>query len=153
MFTPEIQKLGFKSEHYLAVAAECTKLSPRQFQRTGVEPMSVLVDVVTTVGAVGTLMMGWVQLTHQKRLELRAWAFKVWITLSILLMVGSGTWEIIKFGRSDAPLTRLDVLWLLVNIWNALVYLAVGVALAAYWTSPNRNKKTAETTDNSITQE
>ncbi|MDB6445167.1 hypothetical protein PII47_17375 [Pseudomonas sp. 21TX0197] len=106
--------------------------------------MGVLIDVVTTVGVVGSLMIGWVQLTHQKRLELRTWALKVSTCLSVLLVVGSGAWETIKFGMSDDPLTRMDVLWLLANLWNMVVYLAVGVALLAYWTSPHTSKRKEE---------
>ncbi|WP_095139907.1 hypothetical protein [Pseudomonas sp. Irchel s3a10] len=103
--------------------------------------MSVLIDVVTTVGVVGSLMIGWVQLTDQKRLELRTWAIKLATIASVLLVVGSGIWETIKFGRSDAPLTRMDILWLLANLWNTVFYLAIGVALAAYWSSPKGTKE------------
>ncbi|UWF51977.1 hypothetical protein NYP20_13815 [Pseudomonas sp. N3-W] len=107
--------------------------------------MGVLMDVVTTVGVAGSLLIGWTQLTDQKRLELRARALKLLVFISVLVVVGSGGWETIKFGLSDAPLKRMDILWLLANLWNMIFYLVVGVALAAYWTNPNRAKEKAET--------
>ena len=114
--------------------------------------MSVLVDVVTIIGAIGPLMIGWVQLNARKKRELRAWLFKIWIFLSVLVLLISAVWEIVQFGISDAPLTRKDVLWLLVNAWNATMYLGLSVAFAAYWTNPRRNIKDAGTAKDEITQ-
>ncbi|WP_350649040.1 hypothetical protein [Pseudomonas sp. HY13-MNA-CIBAN-0226] len=115
--------------------------------------MSVIVDVVTVVGAIGALMIGWVQLDPKKKLELRAWFFKIWIFLSVLVLLSSAVREIVLFGVSEAPLTRKDVLWLLVNAWNGMMYLGLTVAFLAYWTSPNRKGKDAKTPKLSESQE
>lgn len=70
---------------------------------------------------------------HRRFLEhVRKWASKTAIFVTVplaLLVAGFSIWEIIQFGRSDAPVSRRDILLLIASLWNTIAYLGCAVAI------------------------
>lgn len=91
--------------------------------------------------AVATVVYGYVRLSHKRRAEVRTMAFR-WSAYAGTFLIGaSSISEIVKFGTSNAALTRVDVLWLLLNIWNGVAYVGFGIAFAALWHRQAQSKK------------
>lgn len=95
--------------------------------------MSVLVDAVQTCGAVAGLVLAYIALSPDRRAEAKIIAVRWGSYLVAIVIGGISILEIYKFGTSTVPMTRLDVLWLLLNLWNAIAYLGCGIALALVW--------------------
>lgn len=104
--------------------------------------MGIWLDVLQAVAAIAGLVIGYISLSHQKRAEVRTVAIR-WTAYSCAIgIVVVSVVQIVKFGTSDEPLTRKDVLWLLMNLWNALIYGHFGLFLAGYWIGKDSVKAT-----------
>lgn len=112
------------------------------FETKGLQ-MSVLGEVIQTSAAVAAVVLGYIALSHKRRAEAKVIAVR-WISYLIALIIGgSSVLNIYKFGTSTEPVTRLEILWLLLNLWNAIVYIGCGLALALIWRKVD-NKAKAE---------
>ena len=107
--------------------------------------MISLAEGFQIAAAVGGLVFGYIKLSQPQRDELKSKAYR-WGGYAGALFVGiASIIEVVKFGTSEAPITRPDVLWLLVNIWNALAYLGCGVMLAVVWHKLDREAQAEKT--------
>ena len=103
--------------------------------------MISLAEGFQIAAAVGGLLYGYIKLSHSERDELKKKVYR-WGSYAGSLGVGAvSIFEVFKFGTSDAAITRRDVLWLLLNIWNAVAYLGCGLALAMVWHKLDRKQK------------
>lgn len=102
--------------------------------------MVTWVECLQGGAAIATAVYGYVRLSHKRRAEVKTIAYRwgSYIACSVIGM--ASVFEIYKFGTSDNPLTRKDVLWLLLNIWNGVAYIGCGIALAAIWHKLDRDK-------------
>lgn len=104
--------------------------------------MDTLKNIGTVLGVIGSLLTIYkvgkdLVLTppedHRRFLEhLRRWASKTAIFVTVplaLLVVGFSVWEIIQFGRSDAPVSRREILLLIASLWNTVAYLGCALAI------------------------
>jgi len=107
--------------------------------------MISLAEGFQIAAAVGTLVYGYIKLSHMERAELKKKVSR-WGSYTGAAVVGvASIIEVYKFGTSDAPITRRDVLWLLLNIWNGVAYIGCGVALAMVWHKLDRKQKAEQT--------
>jgi hypothetical protein len=110
------------------------------FQRKGLH-MSVLGEVIQTSAAVAAVFLGYIALSQKRRAEAKIIAVR-WVSYIIALVIGgSSVLNIYKFGTSTEPVTRLEILWLLLNLWNAIAYLGCGLALALIWRKVDNKAK------------
>lgn len=95
--------------------------------------MSWMLDVVQGVAAVGALLFGYVKLTSHQRRQVKAISFKMLGLLGSAIITAASIREIIGFGISEQPISRRDVLWLLLNIWNGFAYGICALGIIIYW--------------------
>ncbi|MCS3467410.1 MFS-type transporter involved in bile tolerance (Atg22 family) [Pseudomonas sp. JUb42] len=103
--------------------------------------MITLASGFQIVAAIGSVVFTYVRLTHAQRAEAKTLLYRGTAVLSAIAVGLASITNVIGFGISDAPLTRHDVLWLLLNIWNAIAYAGCGIGLAAYWYGQNQKAK------------
>lgn len=102
--------------------------------------MAIWVDCLQATAAIGTLVYGYIRLSTKRRSEVRNLTFR-WAGYIGSAIVGlASIIQIVQFGLSDAVLTRKDVLWLLLNIWNAVAYIGCGLALFAIFHRQDKAK-------------
>jgi hypothetical protein len=104
--------------------------------------MVTWVEVLQGGAAIATAIYGYVRLSHKRRAEVRTIAYRWGSYIGCAAVGAASAIEIYKFGISSDPLTRRDVLWLLLNIWNGVAYFGCGIALAAVWS--RQDKKSEE---------
>jgi hypothetical protein len=92
--------------------------------------------------AIATAVYGYVRLSHKRRAEVKTIAYRWGSYIGCAVIGVASAIEIYKFGVSSEPLTRKDVLWLLLNIWNGVAYFGCGIALAAIWSKQDKSKET-----------
>ena len=103
--------------------------------------MISLAEGFQIAAAVGGLVYGYIKLSQTERAELKR-KFYRWGTYAGALVVGiASIMEVVKFGTSEAPVSRRDVLWLLLNLWNAVAYLGCGITVALVWHKLDRKAK------------
>jgi hypothetical protein len=95
--------------------------------------MSIWVDIVQSGSGVAAVVIGYIALSHKRRAEAKIIAVRWGSYLGAAVIGGASVFEIYKFGTSTEPMTRRDVLWLLLNLWNAIAYIGCGIALAVVW--------------------
>lgn len=105
--------------------------------------MAIWVDCLQATAAIGTLVYGYVRLSTKRRSEVRTLTFRWGGYIGSAIVGFASIMQIIKFGSSDEVLTRKDVLWLLLNIWNAVAYIGCGLALAAIFHREDKAKLAA----------
>lgn len=103
--------------------------------------MVTWVEVLQGGAAIATAVYGYVRLSHKRRAEVKTIAYRWGSYIGCAVIGAASIIEIYKFGTSAEPLTRKDVLWLLLNIWNGVAYIGSGIALAAIWAKLDRNKE------------
>ncbi len=108
--------------------------------------MVTWVECLQGGAAIATVVYGYVRLSHKRRAEVKAIAYRWGSYIGCAIIGGASIIEIYKFGTSADPITRRDVLWLLLNLWNAIAYIGCGIALAAIWHRMDK-RKAEELTD------
>lgn len=103
--------------------------------------MVTWVEVLQGGAAIATAVYGYVRLSHKRRAEVKTIAYRWSAYIGCAVIGAASVIEIYKFGTSPAPLTRKDVLWLLLNIWNGVAYVGCGIALVAVWQKLDRDKE------------
>jgi hypothetical protein len=103
--------------------------------------MVTWVEVLQGGAAIATAVYGYVRLSHKRRAEVKTIAYRWGSYIGCAVVGGASAIEIYKFGVSAELLTRKDVLWLLLNIWNGVAYLGCGIALAAVWSKQGKSKE------------
>ncbi|WP_407315993.1 hypothetical protein [Pseudomonas sp. nanlin1] len=86
------------------------------------------------------VLLAWVNTNPEKRAEALAhvramstYTFRFTVIIVCVTVVLISCWDVIQFGRSDAPLRRRDILQLAMNFWNFTVYIVAAIGLPAYW--------------------
>lgn len=99
---------------------------------TGFESVSLAVAVVgvlVALVAVPAFVLMWIQATDEQRERFRkfwkkigARAYRGWAYVSCLILVASGVERVTAFVTSSAPITRLDIFLLLLNLMSLMVF-------------------------------
>ncbi len=95
--------------------------------------MDLLDQVFAVICFVGAGIYKWVQLSHPQRAEYKSLASKVAKSGAVILILIVSAHQIFQFGVSAEPLTRLAVLWVLINAFNLVSYALIGSAMYAAW--------------------
>lgn len=103
--------------------------------------MSEFSGLVQAGAAIVALIFTYMKLSGQQKRQVKTFIFRVGACLGAFIVFASSVIEIVKFGTSNLPLTRHDVLWLLTNLWNGAFYGLSGLVLAIYW---SRHRKSDE---------
>ncbi|MGX1184761.1 putative membrane protein [Pseudomonas sp. F-14 TE3623] len=106
---------------------------------TGFELVSLAVGVAGVLAglvAVPAFVLMWTQATEdQKERFRRFWAklgqkaYRVWVYLSCAVLVATGVGKVAQFATNSAPMTRLDVLLLLMNLMSLTVFSVVSLVV------------------------
>jgi len=99
---------------------------------TGFELVSLAVSVAGVLAglvAVPAFVLMWIQATEeQKKRFRRFWAklgqkaYRVWVYLSCAILVATGIGKVTQFATNVEPMTRPDVLLLLMNLMSLTVF-------------------------------
>lgn len=91
--------------------------------------LNTLLGFAAVVIAIFTTYLNWVDKTEETKFKIKKTLKKLgsttYFACGVLMAFGASVvniFEIAAFGSSTAPMTRLDVLVLLMNIWNAFAY-------------------------------
>ena len=99
---------------------------------TGFESVSLAVAVVgvlVALVALPTFVLMWIQATDEQRerfrkfwMKIGARAYRGWAYVSCFILVASGVERVTGFVTSSAPITRLDIFLLLLNLMSLTVF-------------------------------
>lgn len=96
---------------------------------------AVLAAIAAVVSIFGAIK-GWILTAEEDRQKvLQHWKRWLSFTSVLIAVVGATTvglasaWQVFEFGFSDAPITRRDVLMLLINMFNCWAYLGFAIAV------------------------
>jgi hypothetical protein len=140
----------------LQINAPSSQFFPEVFM-TGFELVSVAVAVAgVVVGffAVPAFILMWAQSTEAHKAsfwrlvaKLRRKAYRGWVYVSCLVLVATGVIKVVGFATSSEPLTRIDVLLLLLNVMSFFVFLAVSILLFVYFQIEDKKKHEPSSSD------
>jgi hypothetical protein len=105
--------------------------------------MEALTAVCAVLAVLVPALFQWVKASPDNRDELKKLSIRITAWLMILGIIGNSFREIALFGMSDAPMTRLNVLWLLLNCFNLICYTAV-VIFIRYTKAADKAARLAE---------
>lgn len=95
--------------------------------------MDLLAQIFAAICFICAGIHKWVQLSHPQRLEYKSLASKIAKSGALILILIVSAHQIFQFGVSAEPLTRLSVLWVLINAFNLVSYALIGSAMYAAW--------------------
>jgi hypothetical protein len=91
-------------------------------------------------GLIAAGISGWlfassdtVQLAKERLKTLGGFLFRSLAILGGVFVTGNAIYQFFKFGHSDDPIARLEVIELFLQALNILVYLPVTMFVIAYW--------------------
>lgn len=113
--------------------------------------MNHLSTILAMLASLATIFGGlvlWVRTTSEERQKLKQTLISLFSnsvkTLAILLALGAGLlncWEIYQFGQLDSAPTRVEILVLLMTLWNAVFYSLSALLVAGLWLKQMQDKK------------
>lgn len=108
--------------------------------------------VIGFLGAVASIctifwtFVGWAKTPDEIKTKVKAqlrWlgstAYNTWAIIGAVVVSAANINEIVKFATSAEPLTRPDVLLLLMYLWNAVAYGFAGLIIAALWAKKKKS--------------
>lgn len=117
---------------------------------TGFELVSLAVGVAGVLAglvAVPAFVLMWMQATEeQKKRFQRFWtklgqkAYRVWVYFSCAILVATGIGKVTQFATSAEPMTRADVLLLLMNLMSLTVFSVISLVVVVSFQLTDKNK-------------
>ena len=64
--------------------------------------------------------------------------YRFWTYVSAIVLIAQGVWKIVEFALSTSPVTRIDILLLLLNCLSLAVFTATALGVYVYWALQDR---------------
>ncbi|MFY1664380.1 hypothetical protein [Pseudomonas sp. Pseu.R1] len=94
--------------------------------------MSLIVEVLQGFAAVGALAFGYVKLSAAEKISAHSLLKRAAILSAMGIIAATSVWHVMTFAFGDGLPSRREILWLLLNLWNATIYTILGIGLFAY---------------------
>ena len=117
---------------------------------TGFELVSLAVGVAGVLAglvAVPAFVLMWIQASEdQKKRFRRFWAklgqkaYRIWVYLSCAVLVATGVGKVTQFATSVEPMTRPDVLLLLMNLMSLTVFSVISLVVVVGFQLTDKKK-------------
>lgn len=105
--------------------------------------LNVLVSISTLILfliGVATFMMLWVRASDEDKAKWQKLrklmgkkVYRFWTYVSSIVLIAQGVWKIVAFLQSSDPVTRVDIVMLLGNVFSLAVFTGVALAVYVYW--------------------